>query len=97
MAMPRLIKAFGTVLLKVAAFWILLVATYLALGRQFFPAVERYDVELATLLSDQLGVQVSIGSLAGLKAGRICNRAEFCHRRRHDPENDLRRVEIVFL
>lgn len=65
MAMPRLIKAFGTVLLKVAAFWILLVATYLALGRQFFPAVERYDVELATLLSDQLGVQVSIGSLAG--------------------------------
>ena len=65
MARYRILKALGTVLLKIGAFWILLVAAYLALGRQFFPQVERYNAELALLLSDRLNASVSIGSLTG--------------------------------
>ncbi|MEP4544986.1 MAG: AsmA-like C-terminal region-containing protein [Saccharospirillum sp.] len=65
MARYRILKALGTVLLKIGAFWILLVAAYLALGRQFFPHVERYNAELALLLSDRLNASVSIGSLTG--------------------------------
>lgn len=65
MARYRLVKTLGTVLLKIGAFWILLVAAYLALGRQFFPHVERYNAELALLLSDRLNASVSIGRLSG--------------------------------
>ncbi|MEX2321569.1 MAG: DUF3971 domain-containing protein, partial [Saccharospirillum sp.] len=60
-----MVKTLGTVLLKIGAFWILLVAAYLALGRQFFPHVERYNAELALLLSDRLNASVSIGRLSG--------------------------------
>ncbi|WP_028669728.1 YhdP family protein [Saccharospirillum impatiens] len=65
MARIRMVKALGTVLLKIAAFWILLVAAYLALGRQFFPLIERYNAELALMLSDRLNTSVSIGGLTG--------------------------------
>ncbi|MEX2365270.1 MAG: hypothetical protein WD601_01605, partial [Pseudohongiellaceae bacterium] len=65
MARYRMVKALGTVLLKIGAFWILLVAAYLALGRQFFPHIERYNTELALLLSDRFNASVSIGSLTG--------------------------------
>lgn len=65
MAGYRLMKALGTVLLKIGAFWILLVAAYLALGRQFFPHIERYNAELALMLSDRLDASVTIGSLTG--------------------------------
>lgn len=65
MAISSLFKTLGTVLLKVVAFWILLVAAYLALGRQFFPYVDRYEDELASVLGDQLGAEVSIGRLSG--------------------------------
>jgi uncharacterized protein (TIGR02099 family) len=58
-------KALGTVLLKIAAFWILLIAAYLALGRQFFPHIERYNAELALMLSDRLETSVTIGGLTG--------------------------------
>lgn len=59
------LKTIGTVLLKVAAFWILLVAAYLALGRQFFPYVDRYEAPLAAFLSERLGAEVGIGQLTG--------------------------------
>ncbi|MEJ2043757.1 MAG: AsmA-like C-terminal region-containing protein [Reinekea sp.] len=51
--------------LKVLAFWVLLVAAYLALGRQLFPYVERLKPEVEIWLSDQLGTTVEIGQLRG--------------------------------
>ncbi len=65
MAASSIFKTLGTVLLKVAAFWVLLVAAYLALGRQFFPYIERYDAQVEAVLSKQLGTEVSIGELTG--------------------------------
>ncbi|MCH8533201.1 MAG: hypothetical protein LAT65_20345 [Saccharospirillum sp.] len=65
MALKTTTRSLMTALLKVLAFWVLLVAAYLALGRQFFPAIERYNVELATVLGDYLGVEVTIGELSG--------------------------------
>ncbi|TCS40100.1 YhdP family protein [Reinekea marinisedimentorum] len=50
---------------KVLAFWILLFAAYLALGRQFFPYVERLQPELEQWLSSQLNTEVEVGSLQG--------------------------------
>ena len=51
--------------LKVVAFWVLVFAAYLALGRQFFPYIERLQPELETWLTSQLGTEVSIGQLSG--------------------------------
>ncbi|GGX63151.1 YhdP family protein [Saccharospirillum salsuginis] len=65
MAASSFFKTLGTVLLKVAAFWVLLVAAYLALGRQFFPYIERYTDQVEAILSQQLGTDVSIGELTG--------------------------------
>lgn len=65
MVLKTTTRSLMTALLKVLAFWVLLVAAYLALGRQFFPAIERYNVELAAVLSEYLGVEVSIGELQG--------------------------------
>lgn len=65
MALKTTVRSLMTALLKVLAFWVLLVAAYLALGRQFFPAIERYNAEVATVLSEYLGVEVSIGELTG--------------------------------
>ncbi|MHA7880846.1 MAG: YhdP family phospholipid transporter [Saccharospirillum sp.] len=65
MALRATTRSLATVLLKVLAFWVLLVAAYLALGRQFFPAVDRYTPQLSAMLSEYLGVEVSIGNLDG--------------------------------
>jgi uncharacterized protein (TIGR02099 family) len=51
--------------LRVLAFWVLLFAAYLALGRQFFPYIERLKPEVETWLSTQVGAPVSIGRLQG--------------------------------
>ncbi|WP_108124748.1 YhdP family protein [Saccharospirillum mangrovi] len=58
-------QALLSALLKVFAFWVLLVAAYLALGRQFFPGIERYDQQLSAILTQKLGVEVKIGRLQG--------------------------------
>ncbi|PTY37045.1 TIGR02099 family protein [Saccharospirillum sp. MSK14-1] len=58
-------RALLSALLKVFAFWVLLVAAYLALGRQFFPEIEHYDEQLSAILSQKLGVDVRIGALEG--------------------------------
>lgn len=58
-------RALLSALLKVFAFWVLLVAAYLALGRQFFPEVEHYNDELAAVLTEKLGTEVRIGRLEG--------------------------------
>lgn len=52
-------------LLKVAAFWVLVLAAYLALGRQFFPYIDRIQPEIEIWLSGQLGTSVTIGELQG--------------------------------
>ena len=65
MAASSFFKTLGTVLLKVVAFWVLLVAAYLALGRQFFPYIERYTEQVEAILGQQLGTEVSIGELSG--------------------------------
>ncbi|MFG1497219.1 YhdP family protein [Saccharospirillum sp. HFRX-1] len=61
----RIGQALLSALLKVFAFWVLLVAAYLALGRQFFPEIEHYDEQLSAMLSQKLGVEVRIGRLQG--------------------------------
>ncbi|WP_250657295.1 YhdP family protein [Alkalimarinus coralli] len=44
---------------------LVLVAVYMAVGRQFFPFVNSYKGELEAVLSEQLGVPVNIGSIEG--------------------------------
>lgn len=61
----RIGQALISALLKVFAFWVLLVAAYLALGRQFFSEIEHYDTQLSAMLSQKLGVEVHIGRLEG--------------------------------
>ena len=51
--------------LRVLAFWVLLFAAYLALGRQFFPYIERLTPEVEIWLSAQVGAPVSVGRLQG--------------------------------
>ncbi len=51
--------------LRVLAFWVLLFAAYLALGRQFFPYIETLKPEVEIWLSSQVGAPVSIGQLRG--------------------------------
>lgn len=51
--------------LKVVAFWVLLFAAYLAIGRQFFPYIDRLQPELEVWLTEQLGTEVQIGELRG--------------------------------
>jgi len=51
--------------LRVVAFWVLLFAAYLALGRQFFPYIETLKPEVEIWLSSQVGAPVSIGQLRG--------------------------------
>lgn len=58
-------QALWSALLKVFAFWVLLVAAYLALGRQFFPEISHYDQQLSAMLTQKLGVEVRIGRLQG--------------------------------
>lgn len=58
-------QALLTASLKVLAFWVLLVAAYLALGRQFFPEIGHYRQQLSAMLSQKLGVEVQIGRLEG--------------------------------
>jgi uncharacterized protein (TIGR02099 family) len=57
--------ALRSAVLRVLAFWVLLFAAYLALGRQFFPYIERLKPEVETWLSAQVGAPVSIGRLQG--------------------------------
>lgn len=45
--------------------FLVLVATYMAAGRQFFPFVASYQTDLEHLLTEQLSVPVSIGSIEG--------------------------------
>lgn len=51
--------------LKVVAFWVLLLAAYLAIGRQFFPYIDRLEPEIEIWFSEQLGSPVEIGSIKG--------------------------------
>ncbi len=58
-------SAAGNAALRVVAFWVLLFAAYLALGRQFFPYIETLKPEVEIWLSSQVGAPVSIGQLRG--------------------------------
>ena len=51
--------------LKVVAFWVLIFAAYLAIGRQFFPYVDHLKPEFETWLTYQLGTRVEIGDMRG--------------------------------
>jgi uncharacterized protein (TIGR02099 family) len=51
--------------IKVLAFWILLFAAYLALGRQFIPYVEKLEPQLEQWLSSQLDTEVEVGAIEG--------------------------------
>jgi uncharacterized protein (TIGR02099 family) len=51
--------------LKVVAFWVLILAAYLALGRQFFPYIDQIKPEIEVWLTGQLGTNVEIGDLRG--------------------------------
>lgn len=61
----RFWRAARNAALKVVAFWVLLLAAYLALGRQFFPYIDRIKPEVEIWLSGQLGTPVEIGELRG--------------------------------
>lgn len=65
MFQSRFWTAARNALLKVAAFWVLVLAAYLALGRQFFPYIDRIQPEIEVWLSGQLGTPVTIGELHG--------------------------------
>jgi len=51
--------------LKVVAFWVLVFAAYLALGRQFFPYIDQLKPEVEIWLSGRLGTEVHVGQLRG--------------------------------
>lgn len=65
MAVKKIARALRKALVKVFVFWVLLVATYLALGRQFFPQITYLQPQLEQWLSSQLSQPVSIGQLTG--------------------------------
>lgn len=65
MTSVRFWTAARNAVLKVFAFWVLLLAAYLALGRQFFPYIDRIQPEVEVWLSGQLGTDVEIGELRG--------------------------------
>ncbi|MDN3650188.1 AsmA-like C-terminal region-containing protein [Reinekea marina] len=58
-------RALKSAVLKVFVFWVLLFAVYLALGRQFFPYIERYETSIEQWLSGQFQERVEIGSIKG--------------------------------
>ena len=63
--MYPLIVRFTQLVWFIALFLLVLVATYMAAGRQFFPFVTSYKADLELLLTEQLSVPVSIGSIQG--------------------------------
>ena len=65
MAGQRFRKALVSAVARVTAFWILLVAAYLALGRQFFPYVSQLQPEIEAWLTSQVGNEVTIGEVQG--------------------------------
>lgn len=57
--------ALRNVLFKAVAFWVLVFAAYLALGRQFIPYVSNYQAEIEIWLSDRLNTEVRVQEVHG--------------------------------
>ncbi|MFQ3261000.1 MAG: hypothetical protein ACI9E9_000883 [Reinekea sp.] len=65
MTFRSFLRVLRSATLKVFVFWVLLFASYLALGRQFFPLIYKFEPEIEQWLSSQFQTTVTIGSVEG--------------------------------
>ena len=63
--MYQLIVRFSQLIWFTALFLLVLVAVYMAIGRQFFPFVSSYKHDLELVLTEQLSMPVEIGAIEG--------------------------------